>query len=79
VTYVYILQSLGADERFYVGITGDLRSRLEKHNAGEVPHTSRYAPWRINISSRFRMRKQAFAVEMNLNSPSEKFFLKKRL
>jgi predicted GIY-YIG superfamily endonuclease len=30
-----------------VGVTGDLRSRLKRHNAGEVSHTSKYAPWKI--------------------------------
>ena len=34
--YVYILESLDS-EHFYVGITEDLRARLAKHNAGEVP------------------------------------------
>jgi predicted GIY-YIG superfamily endonuclease len=43
--YVYILESLDS-EHFYVGITGDLRARLAKHNAGEVPHTSKYRSWR---------------------------------
>jgi len=38
MTYVYILQSLAVPERYYVGITGDLRSRLQRHNAGEVSH-----------------------------------------
>ena len=44
--YVYILESLDS-EHFYVGVTDDLRARLAKHNAGEVPHTSKYGPWRI--------------------------------
>jgi predicted GIY-YIG superfamily endonuclease len=34
--YVYILESHDS-EHFYVGITDDLRARLAKHNAGEVP------------------------------------------
>jgi hypothetical protein len=36
--YVYILESLSFPGRFYVGVTGDLRARLKKHNAGEVMH-----------------------------------------
>jgi hypothetical protein len=44
--YVYILESLDS-EHFYIGITDDLRARLAKHNAGEVPHTSKYEPWRL--------------------------------
>ncbi len=47
MTYV-ILQSMAAPEHYYVGVTGDLRSRLQKHNAGDVSHTSKYAPWAIN-------------------------------
>jgi hypothetical protein len=35
--YVYILESQNS-EHFYVGLTDDLRARLAKHNAGEVPH-----------------------------------------
>jgi predicted GIY-YIG superfamily endonuclease len=38
--YVYILESLDS-EHFYVGMTDDLRARLVKHNADEVPHTSK--------------------------------------
>ena len=40
--YVYILES--HDSTFYAGITDDLRARLAKHNAGEVPHTSNTGP-----------------------------------
>ncbi|BBO09267.1 hypothetical protein ABH973_002484 [Bradyrhizobium ottawaense] len=59
--YIYILESLDS-EHFYVGITDDLRARLAKHNAGEVPHTSKYGPWRIRTyfafddASRCRVR-----------------------
>lgn len=42
--YVYILRSLPEPERFYAGITDDLRKRLQKHNAGQVLHTSKYKP-----------------------------------
>jgi len=42
-----ILRSLEQVERYYVGITADLRARLKKHNAREVPHTSKYAPWAL--------------------------------
>ena len=44
--YVYVLVSLDG-HHFYVGMTDDLRARLAKHNAGEVPHTSKYGPWQI--------------------------------
>lgn len=47
MTYVYILRSLKSPEHFYVGVTDDLRERLKKHNAGEVTHTAKYAPWEL--------------------------------
>jgi predicted GIY-YIG superfamily endonuclease len=34
--YVYILQSIDS-AHFDTGVTDDLRARLAKHNAGEVP------------------------------------------
>jgi putative endonuclease len=52
VKYVYILESLNA-EHFYVGVTDDLRSRLAKHTAGEVLHTSKYKPWRLRTYAAF--------------------------
>ena len=79
MTYVYVLQSVALPERYYVGITGDLRSRLRRHNAGEVSHTSKYAPWKIKTYIAFSDEKQAFAFEKYLKSPSGRAFAKKRL
>ena len=39
--YTYILRSLSQPEQRYIGSTSDLKSRLAKHNAGEVPHTTK--------------------------------------
>ena len=78
MTYVYILQSLHLD-RYYVGVTADLRARLTKHNAGEVSHTSKYAPWAIKTYVAFSDEKQAFAFEKYLKSASGRAFAKKRL
>ena len=79
MTYVYILQSLGEPEHFYVGATGDLPARLKKHNAGEVSHTAKHLPWRIKTYIAFTDELQAFAFEKYLKSPSGRAFAKKRL
>jgi putative endonuclease len=76
--YVYILENLDS-QHFYVGITDDLRARLAKHNAGGVPHTSKYGPWRIKTYIAFSNEAQAFAFEKYLKSPSGRAFAKKRL
>ena len=79
MTYVYILRSAEHLERYYFGVTGDLRTRLKKHNAGEVSHTSKYAPWTIKTYVAFSDEQQAFAFEKYLKSPSGRAFAKKRL
>ncbi len=76
--YVYILESLRS-LHFYVGITDDLRARLAKHNAGEVPHTSKFGPWRLKTYVAFSNAKQAVAFERYLKSASGRAFAKKRL
>ena len=59
--YVYILESEDC-EHFYVGVTDDLRTRLAKHNAGEVPHTSKYGPWRLRTYIAFDDEQRHAAV-----------------
>ena len=76
--YVYILESLDL-AHFYVGITDDLRARLAKHNAGEVPHTSKYKPWQLKTYIAFSDEKQAFDFEKYLKTASGRAFAKKRL
>ena len=71
--YVYILESLDS-EHFYVGITDNLRARLAKHNAGEVPHTSKFGPWRIKTYIAFSDEAQAIAFERYLKSGSGRAF-----
>jgi predicted GIY-YIG superfamily endonuclease len=76
--YVYILHS-ETGGHFYVGITDDLRARLKMHNAGKVPHTSKYKPWNLKTYTAFSDESQAFAFERYLKSPSGRAFAKKRL
>ncbi|WP_168166067.1 GIY-YIG nuclease family protein [Bosea sp. PAMC 26642] len=77
--YVYILHSLASSGRFYVGLTGDLRDRLQRHNRGEVTHTAKYAPWEIKTYVAFSDETQAVAFERYLKSASGRAFSKKRL
>ena len=79
MTYVYILRSTADGERFYVGVTEDLRDRLRKHNSGKVTHTSKFTPWAIKTYLAFSDLHQAYAFEKYLKSPSGRAFAKKRL
>ncbi|WP_454853105.1 GIY-YIG nuclease family protein [Rhizobium binxianense] len=77
--YVYILRSLELPDRYYIGVTGDLKAHLAKHNAKEVPHTSKYAPWSLKTYVAFSDDAQAFAFEKYLKTASGRAFAKKRL
>lgn len=77
--YVYILRSINFPDRYYAGVTDDLKLRLAKHNAKEVPHTSKYAPWQLKTYIAFSDEKQAFEFEKYLKSASGRAFAKKRL
>lgn len=77
--YVYILQSHDFPDRYYIGVTGDLKARLAKHNAREVPHTSKYTPWSVKTYIGFSDEAQAFAFEKYLKSGSGRAFARKRL
>ena len=59
--YVYMLQSVEHPEHYYVGITEDLPERLKCHNAGKVPHTAKFLPWRIETATAFRTTDKAIA------------------
>ena len=75
--YVYILKI--EDSHFYVGITQDLKARLKKHNTGEVPHTSKFRPWKIKTAVAFDCEEKARAFERYLKTSSGRAFAKKRM
>ncbi len=77
MTYVYVLQSTSDPERFYAGITDDLKVRLERHNAGEVFHTAKFHPWIIKNYFTFGDREKAHAFEKYLKSGSGRAFAKR--
>ena len=45
--YVYLLQSLSFPTQRYVGVTTNLKERLQAHNAGASSHTAKYRPWKV--------------------------------
>jgi len=75
--YVYILQSLSFEEKYYTGFTTDIEKRLKKHNNGEVSHTSKYKPWKIKNVISFTEKSKALAFEKYLKSHSGRAFAKK--
>jgi putative endonuclease len=77
--YIYILQSERNEDRFYTGLTGDLRQRLKNHNAGRVLHTAKWRPWRLKAYVAISDRVRAARFERYLKSASGRAFIKKHL
>ena len=77
--YVYVLQSTSHPGQIYTGHTGDLSRRLREHNAGKVPHTSGFTPWRIRSATAFRDKARALTFELYLKSGSGRAFLHRHL
>ena len=76
---MYILVSEQDATRHYTGCTTDLKARLVKHNAGEVPHTSKYRPWSVETAIAFRSREKARAFEQYLKTGSGREFARRHL
>ena len=77
--YVYILETEEEPRRYYIGFTENLHEWLKSHNAGHVPHTAKYSPWRINTAVAFRDRARGFAFEQYLKSGASRAFSRKHL
>jgi predicted GIY-YIG superfamily endonuclease len=79
VNYVYILQSISDPEQFYTGLCANVAARLQAHNAGQSPHTSKFKPWRLLSCHWFERAETAAAFERYLKSGSGRAFALKRL
>jgi predicted GIY-YIG superfamily endonuclease len=74
---VYILKC--CDNTYYVGCTGDLQDRMNRHKGGQVKYTSTRLPFEIAHQSVFTDKYKAFEYEKYLKSGSGRAFAKKRL
>ena len=74
---VYIIRSDSDLSRHYVGITSDVRDRLDWHNYGPSGHTISYRPWSLVVSMEFRTEKAARHFEKYLKSGSGRAFTKR--
>ena len=76
--YVYILETL-EKAHWYVGMTNDLRRRMEEHNEGRSTHTNKFRPWSLKTYIAFSDKKKAEGFENYLKSHSGRAFSKKYL
>jgi putative endonuclease len=79
VYYVYLVESIAAQRKRYVGLTTDLKQRIQEHNAGKSHHTAKLRPWKLITYIALSNQAKAEAFERYLKSGSGHAFAKKRL
>lgn len=77
--YVYLLRSQAKPNETYVGLTDNLKLRLQQHNAGKSAHTSKFAPWRLVTYVAFSNKAQAGRFEKYLKNGSGRAFATRHL
>ncbi|MBI3576615.1 GIY-YIG nuclease family protein [Candidatus Gottesmanbacteria bacterium] len=65
--YTYILISEKTN-RYYIGCTNNVNSRLIRHNNGYVHSTKAYRPWKLLYSEKFNLLKDARKREKQMKS-----------
>ena len=73
--YVYILFS-SKDQKFYIGYTTDLKSRVQQHLGGKVASTRNRRPLCLIFSERYINKKDAQRREKYLKSSVGKRMLR---
>ncbi len=76
--YVYILLSLKDPAKYYIGLTTNLRKRIEEHNRGNSTYSKSYMPWKLETFIAFSNKSLAEKFEKYLKIGSGFAFLKKR-
>ena len=66
--FVYVLRSDRNPRRHYVGLTSDVQTRLDWHNAGQNEHTIHDRPWHVLVSLEFRTAEAAGQFERYLKT-----------
>lgn len=75
--YVYILHNK-ITNRYYIGYTPDLRTRVKKHYSGKVKSTKSNLNYKLTFYCAFDRRKEALLFEKYLKSGSGVAFMRKR-
>ena len=69
--YLYILKSL-KDNGYYIGITSNLKVRLEEHNKGKTKSLKHRLPVIINYQEEYNTKTEARKRELDLKKITRK-------
>ena len=76
--YVYVLKSK-KDNKFYIGMTSDLKRRMKEHSYGKVKSTKYRKPLRLLCYEAYQTKKEAERREKFLKTSDGRIDLKKRI
>jgi len=76
--FIYILYSKNFD-RYYVGLSTDVKQRLISHNAAKVKSTKTFVPWELVHIEEFDTRVEARIREKYLKSAAGRRWRKNNL
>ena len=68
--FAYIIYSEKFD-KYYIGQTDDVFTRLHRHNSGYEKFTSMYCPWRLEWHCEKATRAEAMKLEKKLKNLSK--------
>jgi putative endonuclease len=74
VYYCYIIYSRKLD-KYYVGQTEDLESRLSDHNSGISVYTSKASDWQLMYFETFETRKEALSREQMIKGKKSRKYI----
>jgi len=74
---MYYIYSLKCKDGYYVGCTDDLKSRIKRHELGQVPATAKRLPVKLEFYIAFADKYKAYFFEKYLKSASGRAFTKK--
>ena len=73
---LYILKSIKV-YKYYTGVSKNSHRRLEYHNTIERGFTSRYRPWEIVFTKKFKTKAEAMAAEKKVKGWKSKKMIEK--
>jgi predicted GIY-YIG superfamily endonuclease len=76
---MYYVYSLKCKDGYYIGCTDNLKDRIKRHQAGQVPATTDRLPLELDFYVAIKDKYKAFAFEKYLKSGSGRAFIKKHL
>jgi putative endonuclease len=72
--WVYILKS-SKSGKYYVGHTGNLSDRLQRHNEGRSLSTKAAGPWQCVHTEEYRGRTEAIRREKEIKSKKKRGYI----